>query len=361
MQSICHRLLMKFYNIKTSIQFTKEYTQIIKGIAILFMIFLHVGGNGGTYDVPMRTMAEYPIFGNIYPSFGLCVGIFTFLVGYGYAFANVKDWKYSIRHIWALLRAFWLILLVITVPSIIAIGRGQSICDRGFEDFVQNLFGVSESLNWYSWFVAFYIYCMIVMPIIHRWLDSYLLKGTIGFIAAFYFFEVVIHSLPFWESNYWVHSLFNCCLLMPTVLLGYYFAKRRIFQMISIPKHWSMAIVGLAMIAFAFGARAMKGSILGFKLDFFYAPISILGILIIFNTSELPFIRKMLISLGNHSVYMWFFHALFFTDVVRVVYQPLILVSDNIFIVALWTIVLTYLCSWGLKKVDDGIRKQVRK
>ena len=105
-----------------NLQFTRDHTQVIKGVAILFMMILHVGGSGATYDVPMRTMADYPVLGFLHPSFKLCVGIFTFMIGYGYAFAKVKDWHYSIKHIWALLKVFWLILLVITVPSILLSG-----------------------------------------------------------------------------------------------------------------------------------------------------------------------------------------------------------------------------------------------
>lgn len=135
---------------KNNLQFTRDYTQIIKGIAILFMMILHVGGSGATYDVPIRTMAEFPVIGYIHPSFKLCVGIFTFMVGYGYAFAKVKDWHYSFKHIWSLLKVFWLILLVITIPSILAINGLSTLQTNGIEDFVQNLLGVSESLNWYS-------------------------------------------------------------------------------------------------------------------------------------------------------------------------------------------------------------------
>ena len=339
----------------TNLKFTRDYTQIIKGIAILFMIILHVGGSGATYDVPMRTMADYPVLGFLHPSFKLCVGIFTFMIGYGYAFAKVKDWHYSVKHIWSLLKVFWLILLVITVPSILAVGGGNSISERGVEDFIQNLLGVSESMNWYSWFVSLYIFCMIVLPLIHRWLDKKPILATFGFTLAFYVIEAGIHTLPIWESNKWMYSLFNNCMLMPSVLLGYFFAKQQVFQKIQIPKYWSMLIPGLALIALFFSIRACCGAVAGFNLDIIYAPMSILGILIIFNTCTLPIISKVLTNLGNLSVYMWFFHALFFTDVVRTIYQPLILVSDNIFIITLWTILLTYACSWVLKWLVDMV------
>ena len=144
----CGIKLQKSYNMNTTnLQFTRDYTHIIKGIAILFMIILHVGGSGATYDVPMRTMSEYPVLSFVHPSFKLCVGIFTFMIGYGYAFAKVKDWRYSVKHVWSLLKVFWLILLVITVPSIWTVGGGNSLRENGIEDFIQNLFGVSESLN----------------------------------------------------------------------------------------------------------------------------------------------------------------------------------------------------------------------
>lgn len=331
----------------TNLQFTRDYTQIIKGIAILFMIILHVGGSG-TFDVPMRTMAEYPILGFVHPSFKLCVGIFTFMIGYGYAFAKVKDWHYSTKHVWSLLKVFWLILLVITIPSILMVG-GNSISERGVEDFIQNLLGVSSSLNWYSWFVSLYIFCMIVLPWIHRWLDKKPILATIVFSIAFYVLEVGIHTLPNWESNKWVYSLFNNCMLMPTVLIGYCFAKQQVFQKVQVPKHWSMGIAGLVLIVLAFIVRAYCGAVAGFNLDIVYAPSSILGILIIFNICKLQITSKVLTNLGNLSVYMWFFHALFFTDVVRTIYQPFILFSDNIFIITLWTILLTYACSWVLR------------
>lgn len=344
-----------------NLKFTRDYTQIIKGIAIIFMMILHVGGSGAAYDVPICTMDAYPVLNFIHPSFKLCVGIFTFMIGYGYAFAKVKDWHYSVKHIWSLLKVFWLILLIITVPSIIAIGGGNSIAERGVEDFIQNLFGVSESLNWYSWFVSLYIFCMVVLPLLHRWLDEKPLFATIGFSIAFYVLEVGIHTLPIWESNKWVYSLFNNCMLMPTVLLGYYFAKQQVFQKIRIPRHWTMALMGMGLIVLAFIGNGIIGAVMGFHLYIIYATMCILGILIIFNGCRLPILSKILTSLGNVSVYMWFFHALFFTSIVRTIYQPFILVSDNIFIITIWSIMLTYVCSCILKSMVDGIEHTISK
>ena len=80
---------------RITLSFGKDKTAIIKGIAILFMIMLHCG------------------VGDVLK---ICVGIFTFMVGYGYAFARVKDWRYSWQHIKKLLVPFWAILFVFTFP-----------------------------------------------------------------------------------------------------------------------------------------------------------------------------------------------------------------------------------------------------
>lgn len=338
------------------LRFTRDYTQIIKGIAILFMMILHVGGSGATYDVSISTMDAYPILGFLHPSFKLCVGIFTFMVGYGYAFAKVKDWHYSIKHIWSLLKVFWIILMLITIPSILLTGGGNHLKNIGIEDFIQNLLGVSGSLNWYNWFVSFYIFCMIVLPLIHQWLDKKPILATIGFSIMFYLMEVAFHMLPFFETNKWIYCLFNNCMLMPTVLLGYYFAKQQIFQKIQVPLHWMMGLGGILLVCLALLLRAFCGAIAGFILDLFYAPMAILGILLIFNSCKLRFISKVLTALGNLSVYMWFFHALFFTNIVRAIYQPYILVSNNIFLVTLWTIALTYVCCWFLRMIVENAK-----
>lgn len=142
---------------------------------------------------------------------------------------------------------------------------------------------------------------------------------------------------------------------MPTVLLGYYCAKQQVFQKMRIPQHWTMALGGILLIVLAFVGWAVCRAIAGFSLFIIYAPMAILGILVIFNSCKMPIISKVLTSLGNLSVYMWFFHALFFTDIVRTIYQPCILVSDNIFIITIWTILLTYVCSLILKIIEEKI------
>ena len=81
---------MKSSNQFISLIFDKDKTAIIKGFAIVFMIVLHVFGGAGWYDkdLPMNhneSLIRYM------GSFQICVGVFVFMIGYGYAFSKEKD------------------------------------------------------------------------------------------------------------------------------------------------------------------------------------------------------------------------------------------------------------------------------
>lgn len=94
-----------------TVTFGKDKTLIIKGIAIIFMMLLHCYGNEA-YDVELD-FSHAPL-ARIHGVFKICVGIFTFMVGYGYAFSKNKDLKYSLQHIKKLLIPFWTILFGFT-------------------------------------------------------------------------------------------------------------------------------------------------------------------------------------------------------------------------------------------------------
>lgn len=311
---------------RITLTFGKDKTSIIKGIAIVFMIILHCS------------------VGDV---FKLCVGIFTFMVGYGYAFAKVKDWHYSMVHIRKLLIPFWVILFVFTFPVMAVKGI---LFEGGVEKLLLNLIGINSEYNWYSWFVAFFIYAMLVLPFMSRLIDRQPMLWTTILIIITWLLEVAVHSIPGWSEKDITQRLFDFLICSPGMLLGYLFAHNGLFTIISLPRHWFILLVALLLITLVFALRIFVGSIAGFNLDFFYAPLFILAVLIIFNLYKLPLLSRVLTLFGNVSVYMWFFHALFFTEVVSDVYGPLIRVSNNLWIVTPWTIFVTFVCSWFIQK-----------
>ena len=104
------------------IAFTKQHTAFIKGIAILLMILHHA-------LIPEFYVSPAPILHNwwvIHLSIGgkFCVGIFTFIVGYGYACGHDRTISYSFKHIRRLLTRFWCLSLLVFIPVGVVFGGG---------------------------------------------------------------------------------------------------------------------------------------------------------------------------------------------------------------------------------------------
>lgn len=333
------------------IEFGKDKTAIIKGFAIVFMIVLHCFGGQGWYDTTLAMNNNEGLI-HFMESLKICVGIFTFMVGYGYAFSKDKNFSYSWHHIKNLLISYWVILFGFTVPFCLnKIGGGEQL--------ILNAFGIKSNLSWVNWFIHFYIWSMLIMPFVGRLIDRKpYLFGAFAIILAFVG-EFSLHQfVPAYQSNCYLQTLFNCLLQTPTMIFGYIVARQKLFQRIKVISltgaKGCLQILGVlaAMLAILF-VRSKVVAVAGFNFDFFYAPLMIACILYLYNAFNLKWSVRIMTALGNNSVYMWFFHGLFFTGVVRSVYQPMIMVSDNLWIISLWTISLSYICSVIIKKIVE--------
>ena len=334
------------------VRFDKNMSSIVKGCAILFMMILHCYGR--EYLVTLNY--DYAPISHWNGVFKICIGIFSFMVGYGYAFSKNKDWRYSLQHIKKLLIPFWVILFVFTFPLCF-----QEIRERGVILFIYELFGISSHFNWYSWFVYFFIFAMIVMPFVSRFIDRKPLINTGISIVGCYLVCVAVHSIPGAIENKLLLALFNSLMMTPIMFLGYLFAHEGYYERINVgrmPRFWSI-ILSLVLIVVVFIIRRRRWAVMGFQLDFFYAPLVICGIVIIFSLIKWQPIKALMIKMGEVSVYMWFMHALFFTEAVAWFYQPAITIFNNVNFVVIWAITLTFLASWLLKSIVDFITQRL--
>lgn len=332
------------------ITFGKDKTTIIKGFAIVFMILLHVFGGVGWYenDIPMNHNEELIRFMH---SFQICVGIFVFMIGYGYAFSKNKDFAYTIKHVKQLLTVFWTILFIFAVPAGLTV-----LCeaDSGARMLLLNMFGIDETLLWGSWFVFLYIWAMIVMPFAGRLIDKKPYLWVVLLMALSYVAQVSIwYFVDTFNSQAGWHAIFVCFSWTPTILLGYLFARKELFQKIKLPNNWLVTVVAIVIVAITLWAKMVLPGIKILNFDIIYAPIIILCILIVFSQFRLRWLSIIMSELGEKSVYMWFVHALFFTAATRPVYHKFVMISENLWIVAIWTILLSFLISLFLKKIVE--------
>lgn len=351
---------------KTHVLFDKEITGIIKGVAILFMMFLHCFDN--TYDTPLDF--NFSLY-RVHSVFKICVGMFVFMVGYGYSFSKTKDFHYGVQHIKKLLVPFWTILFLFTFPLCF-----DEIINDDIKRLLFNLIGIDSYYNWYSWFVYFFIYAMLLMPFIARYIDKKPVVNTSVVVLTSAFLSIAIHELPRFAlllfdikigaivENKPLLALFNCLMMTPGMVLGYLFAHNSYFERIKIDglsKPWilvSCFTIFIITFVLRFTIRIKHNP---FQLDFFYAPLMIGAIVVLFNKFKLKSLRKVLGKMGEVSVYMWFFHALFFTTPVKWIYQPIITIFNHINLVVIWAIIFTFGVSWLIKNVVDHIIRRLSK
>lgn len=344
--------------------FDKNMTNIVKGFAIVFMILLHC-----YEDVDYNPLVCDFSLAGFYRVFKICVGMFTFMVGYGYAFSKTRDINYSISHIKKLLVPFWIILFIFSFPFCLSQLKNEKLLI-----IVYNLVGIDSTYNYFSWFVYFFIYAMMVLPLLSRFIDKRLVLNTIIVVIFSSLLSVVIHEIPRFALLVFnvqlspiveiepMLALFNCLLMTPGMILGYLFARQEYYEKIRIdilPRFWIFVLCLLIMVIVFIFRWKFGNDFYSFQTDFFYAPLMIGAIVILFNTFSWPIGRVVFQKLGEVSVYMWFLHALFFTTAVSWFYRPMITIFKSVNLVALWTIVLTFLISWLLKTVVDAVKSKL--
>lgn len=341
-------------------------TGILKGIAILFMMLLHCYPDN--YDVAIDFTYDLHGYQRV---LRICVGIFVFLIGYGYSFSKTKDFHYSVQHIKKLLIPYWIVLFLFTFPVCY-----KEVLTEDKLILLYNLVGIDSHYNWYSWFVYFFIFTMIEMPFLSRYIDKNPVRNTAIVVICVTLLSILFHEIPRILSILFgiqmspiaeskpLLAMFYCLSFTPGVILGYLFAHNSYFERIKIAG-WSRLGTALSCCLIMIITLVLKyvteNAHNPFQLDFFFAPLMIGAIVVLFNKFELKLCRKVLVKMGELSVYMWFFHALFYTKVVRWFYQPAITIFKDINLVVLWTMLITFISSWILKTIVDGITSALTK
>lgn len=95
----------------------KDKTFIIKGFAILFMIAHHCFIKEFYLDPPSILNSYFAL--RVQIGMKMCVGLFTFIVGYGGYYAKKTDRHYIYSHVWRLLKQYWIVLAMTLLVIII--------------------------------------------------------------------------------------------------------------------------------------------------------------------------------------------------------------------------------------------------
>lgn len=322
----------------------KKTSQMMKGIAILIMIAHHF---------IVMSFLDLPYLVTLFgEACKICVAIYAVLSGYGYYFVKEKTIKYGLKKIWGLLQIYWISLFTLFIPAALLGGWEMTPWN-----LIVQLFGLLPNLNWFAWYVFFYVFCMLVMPILFKY-NVFRFKSFINLIIMIfipYILEVILYMLCNYKINTIIHDLYSCFLYFPCFLIGYWIADNKMiekFQRISWLQNPMVCIMGIILVL---SGRTFVSSLGGFLLDVFYAPTLIILILNLSKKFNYLLIGKILSILGKYSTGMWFFHAVFFSTYIGTYFKPILEVVSFAPIMFIWLVLLSLVGAYCYQKILEKL------
>lgn len=183
-------------------KFTTKYTNIIKGCAVMLLLFHHLFYKMEFFDGCFTFCQSELIFYNMIARLSkVCVAIFLILSGYGLTVSANKateiiTWRFSQRHIVKLMINFWVIYLLF-VPLGFVLGRnpveiyGAGV--TGIGKFFMDFFGIAyltngPTFNATWWFMGEILRLYILFPLMYYGVKNNLqLLFFVGFVMCFFY------------------------------------------------------------------------------------------------------------------------------------------------------------------------------
>lgn len=309
-------------------ELSKQDTKMTKGLAILFMVLLHLfcRKTGLPYEVLLR-IGGVPLVYYIGLFGDCCVAIYCFCSGYAHYLLREKEGKgyftKSLQRLLLLLVNYWIVILLFWPAGMLFDDSGRTI--YSLSNFLQNLFAVANSgvlsaFNGAHWFVMTYIILTLLSPLLFRFIRRVhpavtLAAVTVVYIIAYLLrFQKIAVSIPDVYAAKWI--FFELCLLGTSLLpyaAGMLFYRLKVFTRINklyarLPRFAGPALLG-AFFCGMFASHAVFQSLI-------VAPLTGIGTVICFNLWKKPKpVRAVFDFFGTHSTNIWLTHMFFFDTV----------------------------------------------
>jgi len=289
---------------------SKQESLILKGVAILFMLFLHLFNHIENVNLCANALYVNVLMRGGEPlSYWLShattpVGIFLIISGYGLFMANERIDKHRWSRVLKLFSHWWLILSIFLLASIF-IFPGRYTID--LTEIYKNYIGYNTTYNAEMWFLFPFVILSLLLPIIFRIAkkiniflfiiiclcirigSSYLLMNYGEMINRFY---------P-------IHNLLDTGRLLFDFGLGIVAAKTNFFQNVKqISKKYAFSgVVVWLLITVLIIAKCI--------INYHFFGYEFMLITLLLLAPRLSFIDSSLVVLGKHSMNMWMIHSWF--------------------------------------------------
>lgn len=346
----------------------RDTTTAIKGIALICM-FVHHFFTFPSFLIDSITYPGLQEFANDFcEPMKICVPVFAFLTGYFYASCKKRTFRYSLRKITDLYVSYWFVYLAIALFAVITGCWVPSLYSALYE-----LTGIRTTLMVFCWYVLFYAYSMLLLPLLTK-ADDYAPWEDVLLVLVL---PVAVCSvLVQMELEGLVYDVVtNIRTWFPGIASGYLCAKYGVFEKFfdKIVGRWHHAAIkvliwaGMVLCALAgrywwqylyAGSLEIRSGLYSVKFtsDILYAPMFVYGAANLIQFLKNGIIRKFFREIGKYSLHMWFFHCIFF-NACRDITQPILYAPKNPILVVLWGLVLCYIPSVLIDKLIRPVNK----
>jgi peptidoglycan/LPS O-acetylase OafA/YrhL len=291
--------------------FSKEETNILKGVAILFMLYLHLFNKFpmGNLYTPLLYVGAKP-FTYLFTSCTYPVDLFMILSGYGLYISYCNGKRNNVTRNLKLYIHYWITLLIFV--SLGCFIKGYNTYPGGIENIFLNVTALKTTYNSETWFIFPYILLSLSSPIIFKILDRFnpILMLAVLFSIALLSMSIVHFNQEYVNNHIITNQITSYFSLLFPFSLGMYAAKclkyneikSRLYH-ISYKNVWLSAAIILLMCTMMF--------LQDHHLAVFQSFYAIIFILFFILMDRPKWLNAFLKIMGRRSTSLWLVHTFF--------------------------------------------------
>lgn len=286
----------------------KEETQIIKGLAILLMLFHHLFNSNGIS--PQVTtfffIDDLPLVHVLSGAFNP-INFFLICGGYGlyYVYKRGED-QHRYSRIFKLYIHYWLILLIfVTIAHFVS---NSNLYPGNYVNIIYNITGLDTTWNAECWFLLPYVVLSMFSEFIFRIFDRFKIRYVVFSVFIIHLMRggmLYICGSSEFLDNPFLNLLFLCLKFIFPFTIGAMMCRSNGFDKIRVIicniHSCYRQIVLITSLLVLISIRCIINA-----WDPLYC---LLFIIIILNLKRYPVIDKILIKLGRVSMEMWLIHS----------------------------------------------------
>ncbi len=310
-----------------TLNFSKNDTLTVKGVAIIFLIFYHCLSSVDRlcgYEVSFGLMPQKTAM-FIFETMNICVGMFAFLSSYGLTKSIMLKYKtlhldkhstsdFLVKRTVSLLGSFLIPYLACIIPTLIFTNYNPYGTDISFVfNLIADMFGVagiigSKMMIGTWWYMGFALVIIFLIPLTVRLYERFGIFCAVPYLLI----PVLLQPNFFSESG-----LENMTRWLLTIPMGVIFADLKILERLKEASPVKNKTVG-KIIKFVILTVILVVLVIFRRTDwcekyFFYVISSVLPVYFIYYLYEfvcgIPVVKTVLGFLGKHSSNIFFMHT----------------------------------------------------